>query len=73
MVDAFYSKAHLGEVQKNGAKDRAGVGADLVGGVPQALFKRGGGGVCFDRDDPVQVVVSLQLCRAKVPANYFAR
>ena len=31
----------------------AGVGAELVGGVPEALFQRGVAGVFFRRSDPV--------------------
>lgn len=46
---ALGGKARLGEAQEDQAKDgagvflrlEAGVGAELVGGVPQALFERG--------------------------------
>ena len=31
----------------------AGIGAELVGGIPQALFKRTRGGVFFGRGDPL--------------------
>jgi hypothetical protein len=47
---ALGGKADLGKAQEDQAEDRAGVflrleagvGAELVGGVPQPLFKRGG-------------------------------
>jgi transcriptional regulator with XRE-family HTH domain len=57
-------KAHLGKAQEDQAKDGAGillrlqpgVGAELVGGIPQALFQRRGGGVFFRGSDPAQAV-----------------
>lgn len=56
-------KTHLGEAQENQAEDgagvflglQAGVGAELVGGIPEAFFQGGGGGFFFGGGDPVQV------------------
>jgi len=54
-LGALGDKADFGEAQEDDAEDRAGVflgleagvGAELVGGVPEALFERGGVGVFF--------------------------
>ena len=62
---ALGGEADLGEAQEDEAEDgagvflglEAGVGAELVGGVPQALFERGGGGVFFGRGDPVHALI----------------
>ena len=63
MVDASYNKAHLGEVQKNGAKDRAGVFIGLKARVAAELV----GGVFFGRGDPVQAVVSSFIMSGQRP------
>ena len=50
----------VGVPQKDQAEDgagvflrlQAGIGAELIGGIPQALFERGGGGVFFGGSDP---------------------
>ena len=55
------SEAYLSKAQEDQAKDRAGVllrleagiGAELIGRVPQALFERSGGSVFLGRGDPV--------------------
>ena len=54
-------KADFGKAQEDQAEDaagvflrlEAGVGTELVGGIPQALFERGGGGVFFGGGDPL--------------------
>ena len=59
---ALGGEAHLGEAQEDQAEDgagvllglQAGIGAELVGGIPQALFERGRGGVFFGVRDPTQ-------------------
>jgi hypothetical protein len=51
----LHGKAHFGKAQKDQPKDgagvflwlEAGIGAELVGCVSQALLKRGGGSVFF--------------------------
>ena len=48
-------EADFGEAQEDEAEDgsgvflslEAGVGSELVGGVPKALFERGAGNICF--------------------------
>ena len=65
-LGALGGEADLGEAQEDQAEDRAGVflrleagvGAELIGGVPEALFERGGGGVFFGWGDPVHGMVS---------------
>jgi hypothetical protein len=55
------NKADFGEAEKDEAEDgggvflglEAGVGAELVGGGPELLFKRGGSGVFFRGSDPL--------------------
>ncbi len=59
-------KAHLGEAQEDQTQDGAGVflglktrvGAELVGGMPQSLFERSGGGIFFSGGDPVHIEFS---------------
>ena len=54
-------ETHLGKAQEDQSEDgagvllglEAGIGAELVGGVPQASFKRRGAGVFFSRGDPL--------------------
>jgi len=58
---ALGGEAHVGEAQEDQAKDgagvflrlEAGVGAELIGGVPQALLQRGGGNVLLGGFGPV--------------------
>ena len=60
-LGALGGEADFGEAQEDEAEDgagvflglEAGVGAELVGGIPEALFERGGGGVFFGWGDPV--------------------
>jgi len=59
--EAHVGEAHVGEAQEDQAKDgagvflrlEAGVGAELIGGVPQALLQRGGGNVLLGGFGPV--------------------
>ena len=64
-MGAFPGEADFGEAQKNQAEDRcgvflgleAGIGAELVGGVPKPFFQRGVLGVFFGWCDPVHEVL----------------
>ena len=66
---ALQGKAHFGKAQEDQAEDgarvflrlEARIGAELVGGVPEALFERAGGGVLFGGGDPVNGV-SIDCC-----------
>jgi len=59
-LGALRGEADFGEAQEDEAKDgrgvflglEAGVGAELVGGVPEAFLQRGVGGVLFGGGDP---------------------
>src|SRR3546814_8860823 len=59
---ALGGEADIGEAQEDQAEDGAGVflglepgiGAELVGGVPEVFFQGGRGGVLLGRGDPVQ-------------------
>jgi hypothetical protein len=59
-LGALYGKAHLGKAQEDQAEDgagvflclEAGIGAELIGGIPQALFQRGVVVVLFGWGDP---------------------
>ena len=69
---ALQGKAHFGKAQGDKAEEgarvflrlEAGIGAELVGGVSQALFERGGGGVLFGGGDPVHGVSIDCFCGA---------
>ena len=60
-LGALCGKADFGKAQEDEAEDRlgvlrggeAGVGAELVGGVPKTFFQRAVGGVFFRWSDPV--------------------
>lgn len=62
-LGALGGETHLGEAQKDQAEEGAGVflgfqpgiGAELVGGMSEAFFQGGGGGVFLGGGDPVQV------------------
>ena len=66
-LGALGGEADFGEAQEDQAEDRAGVflglqagvGAELVGGVPEALFQRGGGGIFFGRGYPTHQLSPL--------------
>ena len=59
-LGALIGEAHFGEAQEDQAKNgcrvflrfEAGIGPELVGGVPEAPFQRGVIGVFFRRGDP---------------------
>jgi hypothetical protein len=63
-LGALGSKADFGEAQKDQTEDRpgvflglkAGVGPELVGGVPEALLQRRGSGIFFGRCYPVHEI-----------------
>jgi polar amino acid transport system substrate-binding protein len=70
------AKRSFGKAQEDQAEDgagvflrlEAGIGTELVGSIPQALFERGGGGVFFGGGDPVHAqstsMSSMAACRA---------
>jgi hypothetical protein len=59
-LGAFCGEADFGEAQEDEAEDgrgvflglEAAVGAELIGALPEALFKRAVGGVVFRRRNP---------------------
>lgn len=76
------SKTDFGKAQEDQTKDRsgvflrleAGVGAELVSGVPKAFFQGGSGGVFFGRCDPVHSFYCLrnlitQSAQRSLPRN----
>jgi len=74
-------ETHLGKTQEDEAKDGAGVflrlearvGAELVGGVPQALFERCAGAVFFWVDDPLHGYwfFRLPVNAQDIPGSYW--
>ena len=64
-LGALGGEADFGEAQEDEAEDgrgvflglEAGVGAELVGGIPEALFQRVVGGVFFRWGDPLHALV----------------
>jgi hypothetical protein len=50
----------------------AGVGAELIGGIPQALFERCGGGAFFGRGNPLHRQSALHIRRnARLASRIF--
>jgi hypothetical protein len=65
-LSAFRGEPDFGEAQEDEAEDgrgvflrfKAGIGAELIGGIPETFFECGGGSILLRWGDPVHMAVA---------------